>query len=71
MTQFADAVQKIRQLPRRKRILLTVVPLMFVGILDMIKAYSRGDIMELVAVAIIFFVIVPICAVGWDRYRHS
>jgi hypothetical protein len=71
VTQWADTTQTIRQLPRRKRVLLVIVPLMLVGEIDIIRAYNRGNIVELIAAAVIFFVIMPLFAVWWDRFRHT
>jgi hypothetical protein len=71
MNPFADAQQRLRELPRTKRLVLMILPLMFVGVIDMIKAYNRGDTFELIAVAVIFFVIAPLFAVWWDRVRHT
>jgi hypothetical protein len=71
MNPFANAQRRIRELPRRKRLVLVILPLIVVGVIDMIKAYNRGNTFELIAVAVIFFVITPLFAVWWDRVRHT
>lgn len=71
MNLFANAQQWFRELPRTKRLVLVILPLIVVGVIDMIKAYNRGDTVELIAVAVIFFVIAPLFAVWWDRFRYS
>jgi len=71
MNLFAKARQTIRELPRTKRLVLVILPLIFVGVIDMIKAYNRGNTFELIAVAVIFFVIAPLFAVWWDRVTHT
>jgi di/tricarboxylate transporter len=71
MNLFANSQQRLRELPRTKRLVLVILPLIFVAVIDMIKAYNRGNTFELIAVAVIFFVIMPFFAVWWDRVRHT
>ena len=70
MWQFAEARQRIRALPRSKRLILVIFPLIAVGVIDVVKSYRRGDFVELVAVAAIFFIIAPMFAVWWDRRNY-
>ena len=70
MIHFGETMQKFRHLPRKKRVLLVIVPLLLVGMIDIIKAYHSGNTGELIAVAIIFFVIMPAVALWWDRIKY-
>ena len=71
MPQVTDTVQRIRQLPRRKRLVMIILPLMLVGTLDIIRAYRRGDRVEMAVVAVTSFVIAPLIAALWDRVTHD
>jgi hypothetical protein len=69
MNLFANAQQRFRELPRTKRLVVVILPLIVVGVIDMKKAYKRGDTVDLIAVAVIFCVIGPLIAI-WVGSRQ-
>jgi len=70
MGAFSDARQKIKSLPRRKRLTLVITPLIVLGIVNIFKARARNNGFGMVAAGVIFFVIAPLFAVVWDRFRN-
>jgi hypothetical protein len=60
----------IRELPRKRRLLMLISPLVFIGLVDAVRAYRNGDIPELIVVSAIFFVIVFLLQVGWDLLKY-
>jgi hypothetical protein len=70
MGAYSDARQKIKSLPRAKRLILVVTPLIVLGVVNTLKARARNDGSGMVAAGVIFFVIAPLFAVVWDRFRN-
>ena len=67
---FHNGRKMIRELPRKRRLLMLISPLVFIGLVDAVRAYRNGDIPELIVVSAIFFVIVPLLQVGWDLLKY-
>lgn len=54
-----------------KKKLLLILPLFLVGAIDGIRAYRKGDLQEVVAVCLIFFVLAPLLAIWSARLFKS
>ena len=68
---FYSGRKMIRELPRKKRLLLLISPLVLVGLVDSVRAYQKGDVRELMIVCAIFFIIVPLLQIGWDLHKYK
>lgn len=70
MNAFSEGRQRIKSLPRKKRLCLIIGPLILIGIADIFRAHARNDNFQIVVAAVIFFIIAPIFAIVWDRLIH-
>jgi len=61
----------IRDLPRKKRLVLLTSPLVLVGLVNSARACQKGDRLELIVVCGIFFIIVPLLQIGWDLHKYK
>ena len=68
---FHSGRNMIRELPRRKRLVLLMSPLVIVGLVGSVRAYQKGDVRELIVVSAIFFIIVPLLQIGWDLHKYK
>jgi hypothetical protein len=68
---FYSGRKMIRELPRKKRLLLVISPLVLIGLVDSVRAYQKGDMLQLIVVCAIFFIIVPLLQIGWDQHKYK
>jgi hypothetical protein len=62
-----EKYEQYRQVGGKKRSLLAVAPLVFVGVIDLTRAWHKHDPAEGITPMIIFFIFVPVLA--WLAYR--
>jgi hypothetical protein len=55
------------QIFARRRWLPAVAPLIFVGSIDLIRAWYKHDLAEAVIVCLIFFVVGPLFSLWWQK----
>lgn len=71
MEVFYSGRKMIRELPRKKRLLLLISPLVLIGLVDSVRAYQKDDMLQLIVVCAIFFIIVPLLQIGWDLHKYK
>lgn len=63
MDQRHNLWSRLQNFRRKRPAVLLVLPLVFVGLLDCIKALRRGEMTEFFVVSFIYFVLTPLLAV--------
>jgi uncharacterized membrane protein YczE len=70
MGAMPERFRFIQSLPRRKRLALFILPILLIGVVDLIRAYEHRNQPEIIIVSIIFFLVGPLLAIGWERFRY-
>jgi hypothetical protein len=55
----------------RERPFFPALVLVFIGIVDLFKAYRMRSISEAIVVVIVFFILGPAFSYWWSRRKHS
>jgi ACR3 family arsenite efflux pump ArsB len=58
---------------RKMNMVAMMIPCFVIGTVDLVRAYQKNDREEVIFACVIFFVIGPLIAWGWNqwRYRHT
>jgi hypothetical protein len=70
MAIFDEANRLSKRLSRTMRILLTVIPVVAIGIVVVIWGYRTGDLGKIVFASVLCFVLVPLLDIWWDFHRY-
>ena len=63
--------QQIQDVPKKKRLLFAIVPLIPAGLVEVYKALHSGFTPDLILSAAVFLLLGPLFAVWWDRRIHG
>jgi hypothetical protein len=70
MAIFDEADRLSKRLSRRMRILLTVIPVVAIGIVVVIWGYRTGDLGKIIFASVLCFVLVPLTIIWWDFHKY-
>ncbi len=70
MNEFREGIKAGRSAVAKRRLLVAIVPLVLVGVFQVVRAARRDHVSDAIAYGLIFWVICPIFAFWWSR-RHK